>query len=322
MRILILGGGRFQGRRVAEMLRDQGHDIVVMNHSGAVPGVRFVDGDRHDLSVIGRLLHEDYDVVVDNLAYQASDITDLLPLVAGRVGHYVFVSSFVVYLPPQGHRAVREDDADLASQAGSAYDVGKRQCEETLQSAGGTVPWTALRFANIGGPGDPSNRRGFFLDRVRDGHGVLLPSDYPFLCQPLWRDDAASAVMLTAGNPAAYGRAFNVADDTIYTASEWLSLLADAAHCQTPPIVSLPYDALRRLAGFNYRVPLPGRPILDTGAIQALGFTPTPAAAWLPAAVAWWASAGLTSRFWETRDREIAALKRLGSLWEPSPREG
>jgi nucleoside-diphosphate-sugar epimerase len=315
VRLLILGGGRFQGRRAAELLRDLGHEVVVMNRSQPVPGTRYIRGERHDLAVLTQALQRDVDVVIDNLAFQREDVEMLLPLMKGRVGHYILISSFVVYLPAKGFDPVREEDADLSSRYGSSYDVGKRQCEEALLVGAEDLSWTVLRFHNIEGVGDPSNRRGFFIDRVADGQGVLLPSDVAQPFQPLWRDDAAAAVVSAAGNPSAYGHVFNIAGSEIYTLTEWLGLLADALNCQAPLVIQLPWEAIRKITGFEYRLPLPMRPILDIQKAQTLlGFKPTPAAQWVPGVVHWWRASGLTSRFWEHRPLEIEAIRRITKI--------
>lgn len=165
------------------------------------------------------------------IAFRKDHVEALFPLMDGRAGHYVFVSSFVVYGTGVRNRAfqmVPEDEADLSLATGCDYAVGKRQCESVLkcdpvlkretvlkcdsvlhrESANpgvSSVPWTIVRFCNIEGQGDPSNRRGFFIDRIADGGGLLVPSDVAQPFQPLWRDDAARAIALVAGNPAAFG---------------------------------------------------------------------------------------------------------------------
>lgn len=312
MRILVLGGGRFQGRRAAELLREQHHDVVVFNRRSPVPGLPFIAGDRHDYALLGSILQRSFDVVIDNLAYQAADIADLLPLLTGHVGHYLFISSFVVYLPATAYTPVDEEQADLTSRAGGAYDIGKRDCEALLRAHPDAVPWTALRFANIEGPHDPSSRRGFFIDRIRDGGGILLPSDALSPYQPLWRDDAARAAVQVAGHTEAHYRAFNVAGSEVYTVSEWLHLVAQIMGCPPPEIVAWPSLPLQRLVGFDYRLPLPMRPLLDTTSLRHVtGFRPTAAREWLPDTIRWWETSGLASRFWEHRARERAAVQRL-----------
>lgn len=315
MRVLILGGGRFQGRRAAEMLVAAGHDVTILNLGAApVAGARHIIGDVVDTAVLTTAFQHSYDCVIDNLAYNGDHVRCLLPYLPGHTGHYVQISSIVVYhgqvhMP---YRPLHEAEVDLTVQAGGAYDVGKRQAEIALRDSGTPVPWTILRLANVEGAGDPSNRRGFFIDRVADGGGLLVPSDHAQPYQPLWRDDAARAAALAAGNPAAYGQTYNIMGVEIFTLNEWLGLLAQVLLVPAPYVVQLPMADLRQLAGFEYKLPLPLRPLLDVSRAQRdLGWQPTPAAAWLPETVAWWRSSGLTSGYWEDRPREIVALARV-----------
>ncbi len=367
MRVLVLGGGRFQGRRCAEMLIEAGHDVVVFNRGGTAPeGARPVKGERGDADALAAAFSGGpFDCVVDNIAYCAEDVRGVLPLVARHAGHYILISSFLIYEKDEtashgtAHlKLVTEEEGGLPSlnepEPGSTLcgppgstgsGTGRRQgesekrgCEIALMRASLPVPWTILRFCQLQGPGDPSNRRGFFEDRVADGGGVLIPSDFTQPFQPLWRDDAARAVAAavenppTAGSPAAASavenqsasrnRVYNVAGDEILTLKEWLDLLAEALGVEPPYILQLPFADLRRLAGFPYRLPHPMRPLLDTTAARRdLGFAPTPARQWLPDTVAWWRKSGLTSRFWEHREQERAAIAKVRGMIPPTTGE-
>lgn len=330
MRMLLFGGSRFQGRRAAELLVEAGHEVTLFTRSQTgVAGARHIRGDRKDTAALADLFRrQDYDCVVDNLAYEPDDVTGLLPMMKGRAGHYVLISSYVVYgSGGAALRPVTEEKANLDLSTGGAYDVGKRQCEKALMEGGDGLSWSILRFGNMEGPGDPSNRRGFFIDRVRDGGGVLIPSEFIQPFRPLWRDDAARSVCLAAGNPAAIGQVFNITGEEILTVTEWLDLIAGVLGVPRPYVVSLPYAELRQLAGFHYRVPLPGRPVMAVDAARSvLGYTSTPVNEWLPETVAWWLGSGLISGFWEHRPLEVAALRRVrglprtGSARHPRPR--
>lgn len=319
MRILILGGGRFQGRRAAEMLVDAGHSVTVLNRgTNPPPGARHVQGNVEEPETLAEAFRgQDYDAVIDNLAFDACHLERLMPRLTGRVGQYILISSLVVYdheRPHQYHLA-GEAEADLTSQVGGEYHVGKRRCEQALQVLTAT-PWTVLRLAQIEGPGDPVNRRGFLIDRVADGAGLLIPSDHAHPYQPVWRDDAARAAVLAAGNHRAFGKAYNIAGIEVFSLSEWTHLLAEVVGVPAPFIVQLPLEQLRALAGFEYRLPIPYRPLLEIHAAQQdLDWQPHPALHWLPETVAWWRSSGLTSRLWEHRSREIAAIERVKTLW-------
>ena len=342
MRILVLGGGRFQGRRCVEMLLAAGHEVVVFNHAGAAPpGARLICGERGDADALTAVFSNGpFDGVVDNIAYCAEDVRQVMPLVARHAGQYVLISSFLIYEKNEtaGFRLVKEEEEEgsLARLGGPGRDGSgdsdsdKRGCEVALRRAGLPIPWTILRFCQLQGPGDPSNRRGFFIDRVADGGGVLIPSDFTQPFQPLWRDDAARAVASAVENPPAAGspaaasrnRVYNVAGDEILTLKEWLDLLAEALGVEPPYILQLPFADLRRQAGFPYRLPHPMRPLLDTTAARGdLGFAPTPVRQWLPGTVAWWRESGLTSRFWEHREKERAAIAKIRGMIPPTTGE-
>jgi 2'-hydroxyisoflavone reductase len=315
MRILVLGGGRFQGRRAAEMLVAQGHAVTVFNRGAApVTGAAGVRGERSDLALLKAVIDDGgFDSVIDNIAYSSRDVVDLLPLLAGKVGRYILVSSFMVYVgAAHSYHLVREEEAAPVAATGDTCDAHKRGCEAILLRGEPGVTWTILRPCQIHGPGDPSNRRGFFVDRVADGGGLLVPSGCASPFQPLWRDDAARAAVLAATHPTDGDRIYNVAGGEILSLDEWLDLIAGALGVAPPYIVQLPRDELRRLAGFDYRLPLPMRPLLCTERIRLeLGFVPTPAASWLPETVAWWRKSGLASRFWEHREAEVTVIRRL-----------
>lgn len=317
MRILILGGGKFQGRVAAEKLVEKGHDVVLFHHaSNGIDGARHIQGERGDTEALRQLLlGHDYDCLIDNLAFSRDDVETILPLMNDRVGHYVLISSFVVYGHTPELGMVREEDAPLDSNEGSQYDIGKRQCELALMESKISTSWSILRFSNIDGPGDPSNRRGFFIDRVADGGGLLVPADYVQPFRPLWRDDAADAVVKAVTNPIARSKVYNVAGREIMTVNEWVSLIAELMDRPSPFVIQMPLQDIRRLAGFDYRLPLPGRPLLDTSRIEAeLGHETTPVRSWLPETIRWWRESGLVSRFWETRPLEIAAIERIRRL--------
>ena len=337
MRVLILGGGRFQGRRAAEMLVEAGHAVTVVNRSTPIPGARHVAADRDEPARFAEVLRavlasggggeggsgSGFDVVIDNIAYHPLHVRSIAALLEGRAGQYVLVSSFVVYgapaaggASPRSRCPISEEEADLDLAGGSEYDVGKRRCEAFLvRGENGqqcAIPWTILRFVNIDGPGDPSNRRGFFIDRVADRGGVLIPIDLVSPFQVLWCDDAARAVVLAAGNPKALGQTYNVAGEEILALPEWLDLIAETIGAPRPFALGLPMDDLRHLAGFEYRAPLPVGLLVDiTRARKDLGYRSTRVDQWLPDTVAWWRGSGLESRFWEHRPKEVETIRRV-----------
>ena len=106
MNALVLGGSVFVGRRLVEMLVAGGHQVTVLNR-GRTPselpgGVQHLVADRTDRqSMRAALDARTWDAIFDVsgfvMAAGGSDVDDLLDLVDGSVGHYVYVSSIMAY---------------------------------------------------------------------------------------------------------------------------------------------------------------------------------------------------------------------------------
>ena len=113
MRVLILGGTRFVGPRLAVALQRAGASVTLLHRgeTGApVPGTRQVVGDRSLPDGLAGLADERFDAVVDLSAYFSDWTRAAIDSLAGRVGHYVFISSGAVYRPDPG-AAVAGNDA-------------------------------------------------------------------------------------------------------------------------------------------------------------------------------------------------------------------
>src|SRR4051794_21839022 len=99
-----MGGSRFNGLSLVQELVREGHDVTVVNRGrsvGDIPApVRRLVADRTDPAQLREALAgEEFDCVHDVSAYTPGDVEAMVGLLEGRVGHYVFVSSTVIYAP-------------------------------------------------------------------------------------------------------------------------------------------------------------------------------------------------------------------------------
>src|SRR4051812_38344146 len=102
MRGLILGGTRFLGPRLAEALLERGAAVTLLHRGVTVArgdGARHVVGDRSTPQGLDGLGAERFDAVVDFSAYASDWTRESVRRLAGRVAHYVFISSGAVYRP-------------------------------------------------------------------------------------------------------------------------------------------------------------------------------------------------------------------------------
>lgn len=85
MRILIVGGTQFLGRRVAERLYERGDEVLVVHRGFSEPAdwipVRHLHTDRHELARHRDAVCEfDPQVVFDTSAMTAADVDAVLPV--------------------------------------------------------------------------------------------------------------------------------------------------------------------------------------------------------------------------------------------------
>jgi nucleoside-diphosphate-sugar epimerase len=302
--VLVIGGTGFLGRRITSAFLERGDRVSVLSRGqrSRSQDAEHLCADRHDLDSLRSVLgSRTFDVVVDNIAYQPEDVSSLLEVLHGRVGHYLMTSSTAVYTDRFVRRPLREADADLHVRApvdapdpfhsrhGHAYANAKRAAEQVLHATD-DLALTILRPPVILGADDRTLRVWWFVQRLRDGGPILIPDWGPGrVFQVAWADDVARAFVAAAGNPSAYGRAYNVAQAEIYTAETWISACAailgvSARYAHLPEAALADYDLA------DYTLPVAGRPfghvLLNLGAAAVdLGFVPQPESVWLGATI-------------------------------------
>lgn len=209
MRLLILGGTRFLGRAVARHARDAGHQVTCLARGGSggpIDGVRFVTADRDRSAALSVLDGESFDAVVD-VTRRPSHARRAVRTLAGRAGHWVYVSSINVYA----------DTATVGQQAASApllpaappevddpgsdpdsYGRRKVACEQAVQEAFGSEGGLRCRAGLIVGPEDPSGRFTYWVTRLARGGRVLAPGNPQDLVQVVDVRDLAAWLVYAA----------------------------------------------------------------------------------------------------------------------------
>ena len=186
MRLLVLGGTLFLSRAVAEEAVRRGHDVsCACRGTAPVPqGARHLpfdrdqddDPDRAQAGVLRR--SETWDAVVD-VARRPSWVRAAVAAVPDA--HWVFVSSISAYVdhaaPGGGPGRVPllepvHEDRDLAVEP-EAYGGMKVACEQAVRA--GTASSTVVRPGLVVGPGDPTGRFGYWVERLAAGGTVLAP---------------------------------------------------------------------------------------------------------------------------------------------------
>ncbi len=265
MKVLIIGGTRNVGHLLALALLEAGHQVTVFNR-GRTPdelpaAVTRVHGDRNAPAGLAPALGAaEYDAVVDMVLYDGAQAQRTVTELAGRTGHYVFISTGQVYLVRQG---LRRPFVEADYQRGSAmpepepgtYDHGewrygmeKRAAEDLLQRAwrDGRLPLSTLRLPMVNSERDHFLRLYGYLLRLRDGGPLLLPDAPQHPLRHVYGADVARAILALLTRGPGRGEVFNLSQDETPPLRDWLALLADIAGLSLPPLPEFPRADLER----------------------------------------------------------------------------
>ncbi|MBM3297094.1 MAG: NAD-dependent epimerase/dehydratase family protein [Candidatus Aminicenantes bacterium] len=304
MNVLVIGGARFLGWHTVRRLLRAGHEVTLFNR-GVTPDdfggdVRRLRGDRRDGKAFASLAGaRDWGAVVDLVAYNAQDSRSAVEALRGRAGHFIHISTGAVYLVTRDYPCpLREEDYEQevtprpeGDDRMWVYGTEKRDGEDVLAEAHARdgFPFTSLRLPIVIGERDYTLRAFSYFLRAGDGKPVLLPDGGLCPSTHVYAGDVAAAVAANLGNPAAFGRAYNLAQGEAVTVREFV-LKAAAVLGTKPEIVDVPKAVLDRqgwgrgFSPFSVRRPF----ILSIErAARELGFVPSPFEDWLAATVLW-----------------------------------
>jgi len=172
LRILVTGGAGYVGGTVAQLMLDQGHEVVVFDnlchgHRSMIPAkAKFVEGDLADRAAMEKLLHTGIDGVMHFAALieagesmkkpeiyfrnnSASTLSLLEAMLATGVNRLVFSSTAAVYGEPES-TPIRED-APLRPT--NAYGESKLLVEHMLSWLNRIhgFRYASLRYFNVAG---------------------------------------------------------------------------------------------------------------------------------------------------------------------------
>jgi nucleoside-diphosphate-sugar epimerase len=244
MRVVVIGGTRFIGRRIVDDLVARGDEVLVV-HRGETepPGLaevrRHVHVDRANfVSVAGEVTAFDPDAVVDCWALSRSDVDAVLPHLPDT--QLVLLSSMDVYeafacvldggresepVPLNEESRLREHRYPYRGGGVRPDDYDKLDVEPSYVERGGVV----LRLAMIYGEHDHQRREEFILRRVRAGRTRIPFGSGTWLWSRSYVGDVSTAVLTCLGNPRVAGEVINIGEPAVRSMRGWASEILGAA---------------------------------------------------------------------------------------------
>lgn len=186
MDVLILGGTQWLGRALAAEALARGHRVTCLARGAAGAPARgadlvVADRDEPGTAAYAAVAARDWDAVID-LTRQPGHARRGAAALADRARHVVFVSSCSVYA--RHDRPGADESADVLpalvadESTPETYGEAKVACEAAWREAA-TDRLLVVRPGLIAGPGDPSDRAGYWVARAARSDEPMLVPDLP-----------------------------------------------------------------------------------------------------------------------------------------------
>ncbi|WP_299036429.1 SDR family oxidoreductase [uncultured Pseudokineococcus sp.] len=250
LKVLFIGGSGVISSACSALAVERGLDLTVLNRgttsSRPLPeGVRVLQADVRDAASVREALgDEEFDVVVDWVAFTPEHVRTDLELFTGRTGQYVFISSASAYQTPPLRVPVVES-TPLRNPFWQ-YSRDKIACEELLTQRyrEDGFPVTVVRPSHTYDKTLlPFDGGWTVVDRMRRGEEVVVHGDGTSLWTLTHHRDFAQGFTGLLGNQRALGEAVHITSDEALTWDQIFRTVAAAAGVE-PRIVHVPSDAI------------------------------------------------------------------------------
>ena len=250
IKVLFVGGSGIISSACSALAVERGIDLHVLNRGTSTQrplpeGVTVHRGDvRDSASAREALGDEEFDAVVDWVAFTPDHVRADLDLFRGRTGQYVFISSASAYQTPPARLPVVES-TPLRNPFWQ-YSRDKIACEDLLVAAYREegFPATIIRPSHTYDQTlVPFDGGWTVVDRMRRGAPVVVQGDGTSLWTLTHHTDFARGFVPLLGDSRTLGEAFQITGDDVLTWDQIAHALAAAAGVEAQ-LVHVPSDAI------------------------------------------------------------------------------
>ncbi|MFO1446295.1 NAD-dependent epimerase/dehydratase family protein [Bacillus sp. Bva_UNVM-123] len=184
-KVLVLGGTRFFGKKLVNLLLENGHDVTIATRGRTKDPfgdkVSRLSIDREDYQSLKSAVGDtNWDVVYDNICYTSKEASEACEVFSGKVKHYILTSTLSVYEFADGSR--KEEDFNpnsypikIGTKTDFSYGEGKRLTEAVFYQKA-DFPVSAVRFPIVLGVDDYTKRLHFHIEQIKNGKPIGIPN--------------------------------------------------------------------------------------------------------------------------------------------------
>jgi len=226
MRVLFIGGTGIISSACTALAVERGIELTLLTRGKReLPhGVRGLNEDIHSPALAAKLENDEFDAVVDWIAFTPDEVERDIRLFRGRTRQFIFISSASVYQKPQTHYLMTES-TPLANPHWD-YSRNKIACEERLMTAYReegfpiTIVRPSLTYGETLVPlvmNSWAEMSYTAVDRMIRGQKVVVPGDGTSLWVITHNSDFAKGFVGLLGHKQAIGHAFHITSDEVLT---------------------------------------------------------------------------------------------------------
>jgi len=290
MKALLIGGTGNISLAVSRLLIKEGWDLTLLNRGSQndlVPQARTLLADINDAEAVRKALQgQQFDSVVQFIAYHREEAFRDVSLFTGITGQYIFISTASAYQKPPRNHLISES-IPLHNPYWQ-YSREKALCEKLLMEAYDMdfFPVTIVRPSHTYGenklPLAIHGNQGAWqvLRRMLEKKPVLIPGDGTSLWTVTTSGDFAKGLVGLMGNHHAIGQAVHITSDEALSWNQIHRIVADAAGVPFIPC-HVPSDMLAMSQRYDFAGSLLGDKancaVFDNAKLKALvpGFAAT-----------------------------------------------
>jgi nucleoside-diphosphate-sugar epimerase len=244
MNVLLIGGTRFIGAHIVTAFARTGHAITLFNRGSREETISswigFIKGDKNKRKDFEKLLaREDFDIIIDTIC-TADDLKFAIPLLKGRIKHYIHCGSTGVYAPTRTIPSLETDPCDPPAAFGAFAEKLAQDQVLTQAWEEDKFPVTILRPTNVCGSGDLplelfGGRNPELWRSYARGGPIIIPNDGQTLVQPVYAADLAKAFVLAAVNrEKCISKIYNISSARAVTHTAYAEMIREVMGTRNP----------------------------------------------------------------------------------------